>query len=107
MLQSCKRCNSGERDDTEDNWKVYTFINDDRYGSTFFWGLGDADFERFELLLDMSNNEMEAHSDDEWLTHAELGYWEAEEAEEDNEDDEMKNVQEDGGDEVDDWREDI
>ena len=43
----------------------------ERYGSTFFYkDMGDADWRRFEKLLDMSDDELTA-SCDEWLTHEE------------------------------------
>ena len=106
---------SAERDDlraiwdiTENNWEVYTIVNDDRYGSTYFYkNMGDGDWKRFEQFRDMSEDEMEAHCD-EWLTHEELGYVEgdstddeAEEAGEDEEDDGAEETDEDGDSEED------
>ena len=88
-------------DTTEDHWKVYTFINDDRYGSTYFYKeMGDADWKRLEQLLDMSDKEMEVRCD-EWLTHEELDYFEGDstEAGEDNEDDEDEGAEEEDEDE--------
>ena len=87
---------------TEDHWEVYTWISDERYGSTYFYKeMGEADWKRFEQLLDMSDEELTARCD-EWLTHEELGYdgadgtdGEAEEGEEDEEDEEHEEDNED------------
>ena len=82
---------------TEDHWEVYTWISDERYGSTYFYkNKGDADWKRFEQLLDMNDDELTARCD-EWLTHEELGYaggdgtdeeTEEQDSEEDEEDEE-------------------
>ena len=87
---------------TADHWEVYTWISDERYGSTYFYKeMGEADWKRFEQLLDMSDEELTARCD-EWLTHEELGYdggdgtdGEAEEGEEDEEDEEHEEDNED------------
>ena len=96
---------------TEDHWEVYTWISDERYGSTYFYkNMGDADWKRFEQLLDMNDDELTARCD-EWLTHEELGYaggdgtyeeaeeQEGEEDEEDEEHEEDSEAKEDGRDE--------
>ena len=80
-------------DVTERIWIVYTWIDDDREGDTYFYknqDIGDGDWGRFEHLMDMSKEEIDAWGDcccDKWLVH-ELGFHEAEDENEEGGQDE-------------------
>ena len=76
-------------DVTESSWCVCTWIDDYREGDTYFYqNQGDEDWRRFEHLMDMSKEEIDAWGEcccDKWLVH-ELGFHEVDdEHEEDGE----------------------
>ena len=72
-----------------------TSIDKDRCGFTYFYkDQGDEDWGRFEHLLDMNKEEMDAWGErccDKWLVHERLGYHEV-----DDEDEEDEEFDEDG-----------
>ena len=76
-------------DVTESSWLVKTWIDEDRCGTTYFdKNQGDEDWGRFEHLLDMSKEEIDAWGErccDKWLVHERLGYHEAEDEDEEDE----------------------
>ena len=83
-------------DVTERIWIVYTWIDDDREGDTYFYknqDIGDGDWGRFEHLMDMSKEEIDAWGDwccNKWLVHERLGFHEADEEDEEFEEDGME-----------------
>ena len=80
------------------SWGVYTWIDDDRRGTTYFdKNQGDEDWGRFEHLMDMSKEEIDAWGEqccDKWLVHERLGYHEAEDEDEEDEEFEEDGVEE-------------
>ena len=80
------------------SWFVKTWIDEDRWGITIFYkDQGDELWGRFEHLLDMSKEEMDAWGDwccDKWLVHERLGYHEAEDEDEEDEEFDEDGVEE-------------
>ena len=80
------------------SWFVKTWIDEDRWGITIFYkDQGDELWGRFEHLLDMSKEEMDAWGDwccGKWLVHERLGYHEAEDEDEEDEEFEEDGVEE-------------